>query len=124
MSRQGRVELGTSGSEISFDFLSFNMAARVASRGRERGVCIVRVTYRALSSPVVSQVGGTCAELRPVARPRCSMAALLKKATTSGTLPAQGSVSAVSLQVSKGKRRASSFWKFEMDGRTFNVPPC
>ncbi len=123
-SRQGRVDLGDADNAISFDFLSPQMAARVAERGRDQGTCIVRVTFRGQSSPKVTQVGAKCAAVRMLARPRCSVAKQILEGTQRGTLPSEGLLTSARLQVSKGKRSARAFWKFEIARQSYNVPAC
>ncbi len=126
LSRDGEalVPLGSGTSVASFDFLSPSMAANVAARGRERGICIVRVTYRSPSDSVVEQVGGTCDAQRPLSSPRCSLKTVMTRARKSGALPTEGSIGSAVLSMSSSRKSRRMFWKFSIGETSYNTPAC
>ena len=124
LNREGLVQLGKENNAVIFDYLSPSMAAHIASRGRERGVCIVRVEYRERSQPVVQQVGGTCASKRPLPTPRCSLKRVMREAIVGGTLPDDGEVRSAALLMSSSRKSRRAFWKFTIGDRSFDTPSC
>ncbi len=117
----GRIELGQPGREVRFDFLSPRKARSVT---RATGACIVSVVYTG-SAPSVSQRNGTCATLRPVITPRCSMNKILQKGRKSNAFPTPKMSQLVDakMEVSRGNS-ARTFWKLDIDGVNINIPGC